>query len=123
MDNTIDLNFNFKLLDENVNSWLGAYNVAKDEFYAGREDEKDVYDSAEKTIKQINVALEFINYRLFLIDNEYMEDKNHNKTKLKKERFDLLKKINWYGILERSISEECEKIKNGDFGQDEELDF
>jgi len=104
----LDINFNFRLIEENIASWLDAFNVAKDEFFAGREDKEKIIEFGEKTVERISVGLQFLKYRVDLIDSEYMEDKIHNKNKLKKERFNLLEKISWYENLTDSIMADCD---------------
>ena len=123
MDSIIDINFNFLLFESKITNLLHSYNVSKEKFCEGTETEDFIIDKGLELIDQIDFCLSMINYRLSLIDYEYMEDKIHNKNKLKKERFELSKKITWYNRLKDSIEDECNKINIGEFDFGDEPDF
>jgi len=123
VDNIIDVNFNFDLFDKNITEILNSYNISKDNFCKGLEVSDVVIDKGKRVLELLCFYIEVVNYRLRLIEEEFMDDKFHNKQKLRKERVRLLKKVDWYEKVVDSIEEECEHIRNGTFNIDEENDL
>lgn len=122
MENIIDINFNFQLLDSQITTCLYQYNIAKDNFCGGSETEDGVIDKGMAVIGHIDFCLSLLNYRLSLINYKYIENKEQNKNKLNNEKQNLLRKINWYKKLKFSIEKECNKINIGEFDFDDEPD-
>ena len=123
MSDIVDINFNFTMIDKKITQRLNEYNISKENFCKGTEVESVVIKNGEKVINLINIGLILIDYRLNLINNEYMEDKVHHKQNLKSERLNLSKKTEWFYRLKKSIRKETESIQNGEFDTSDENDF
>ena len=123
MDNIVDINFNFVMFDDSISRSLKNYNEAKEMYCEGIETDKGVIQKGEAIVDALYICTELMEYRLMLINQNYIKDKFHNKQQLKTESVYLNKKLNWYKKLRASIKEECNKISIGEFGFEDEPDI
>lgn len=128
MQNITNISFNFGLMEDIIVERLKEYNISRDDYLNGFGNSDLLKEKAESLFEAINCCDGFIGVRKSMITKQLLERKGLDSDEASKdgliyENKYLLGQLKWHKKLKDSISKDCKRFIDAEFGFDEEPDI